>query len=135
MPPEFFLDRNLGRLVAEELRARGWAVHRIVDVFPADAQDTIPYMEPPYWYYPVRQSLGAALLKTGHPQEAEKEFLAALDRARDSAWALFGLDRFAVLQELRKISAHLIVQSAGDLVRIAWKYKSMEDCIDGIALG
>ena len=31
----------------------------------ADAQDTIPYMEPPYWYYPVRQSLGAALLKTG----------------------------------------------------------------------
>lgn len=39
MPPEFFLDRNLGRRVAEELRERGWVVHRIVDVFPADAQD------------------------------------------------------------------------------------------------
>ncbi len=50
-------------------------------------------------------------------------------------WALFGLDRFAVLQELRKISAHLIVQSAGELVRISWPYKSMEDCINGIALG
>ena len=50
-------------------------------------------------------------------------------------WALFGLDRFAVLQELRKISAHLMVQSAGDLVRISWTHKSMEDCIDGIALG
>ena len=29
----------------------------------AEAEDTIPYMEPPFWYYPVRQSLGAALLK------------------------------------------------------------------------
>ena len=24
----------------------------------AEAEDTIPYMEPPYWYYPVRRSLG-----------------------------------------------------------------------------
>ena len=32
---------------------------------PPTAEDTIPYMEPPYWYYPVRQSLGAALLKSG----------------------------------------------------------------------
>jgi tetratricopeptide (TPR) repeat protein len=61
----------------------------------ADVQDTIPYMEPPYWYYPVRQSLGAALLKTGHPEEAERQFQAALDRARGSAWALFGLQQAA----------------------------------------
>ncbi|OEJ25931.1 toxin-antitoxin system, toxin component, PIN family protein [Streptomyces agglomeratus] len=39
MPPEFFLDRNLGRRVAEELGALGWRVHRIGEVFPADAQD------------------------------------------------------------------------------------------------
>ncbi|MGV4888684.1 hypothetical protein ACSR0Z_19165 [Streptomyces viridosporus] len=39
MPPESFLDRNLGRRVAEGLRARGWVVHRIGDVFPDDAQD------------------------------------------------------------------------------------------------
>jgi hypothetical protein len=49
-------------------------------------------------------------------------------------WALFGLDRYAVLQELRKISAYLIVQSAGDLVRITWNYKSMEDFINAIAV-
>ena len=52
-----------------------------------------------------------------------------------SDWELFGLDRFAVLQELRKISTHLIVQSAGDLVRIAWTHKSMKDFIHAIALG
>ncbi|MGX4690798.1 PIN-like domain-containing protein [Streptomyces sp. JNUCC 63] len=39
MPPEFFLDRNLGRRVAEGLRAFGWIVHRIGDVFPDDGQD------------------------------------------------------------------------------------------------
>lgn len=39
MPPEFFLDRNLGRRVAEGLRACGWVVHRIGDAFPDDGQD------------------------------------------------------------------------------------------------
>jgi predicted Zn-dependent protease len=52
-------------------------------------------MEPPFWYYPVRQSLGAALLKSGDAQGAQKEFEAALDRSRDSAWALYGLEQAA----------------------------------------
>nr|WP_237514917.1 hypothetical protein [Streptomyces sp. SID4945] len=39
MPPEFFLDRNLGRRVAEGLRAHGWTVHRIREFFPDDGQD------------------------------------------------------------------------------------------------
>ena len=30
-------------------------------------QDALPYTEPPFWYYPTRQSLGAALLKAGKP--------------------------------------------------------------------
>ncbi|BCH25809.1 tetratricopeptide repeat protein [Mesorhizobium sp. L-8-3] len=61
----------------------------------AEAEDTIPYMEPPFWYYPVRQSLGAALLKTGKPDEAQKEFEAALEHVRGSAWALYGLQQTA----------------------------------------
>ena len=39
MPPEFFLDRSLGRHVAEGLAELDWTVHRIVDHFPNDAQD------------------------------------------------------------------------------------------------
>jgi hypothetical protein len=57
----------------------------------AGVEDSLPYMEPPYWYYPVRQSLGAALLKAGRAKEAADQFHAALDGARKSAWALFGL--------------------------------------------
>jgi tetratricopeptide (TPR) repeat protein len=57
----------------------------------AGVEDSLPYMEPPFWYYPVRQSLGAALLKAGRAKEAVDQFHAALDGARKSAWALFGL--------------------------------------------
>ena len=38
-----------------------------------EIEDALPYMEPPYWYYPVRQSLGAALLADGRAEEAEAE--------------------------------------------------------------
>ncbi len=54
-------------------------------------QDAIPYTEPPYWYYPVRQSLGAALLMAGRADEAAKVFQAALLDAPNNGWALFGL--------------------------------------------
>jgi hypothetical protein len=37
-PLEFFLDRGLGRGVADGLRAHGWLVHRVADHFPDDAQ-------------------------------------------------------------------------------------------------
>jgi hypothetical protein len=50
-------------------------------------------------------------------------------------WELFGLDQYSVVQELRKLSAHLLIQSAGDLVRISWTHKSMEDCVNAIAVG
>ncbi|MFC6091863.1 hypothetical protein [Saccharothrix lopnurensis] len=36
--PEFFLDRGLGRGVADGLRELDWSVHRITDHFPDDAQ-------------------------------------------------------------------------------------------------
>jgi hypothetical protein len=36
--PEFFFDRSLGKLVATQLRERGWIIHRITDHYPEDAQ-------------------------------------------------------------------------------------------------
>lgn len=37
--PEFFLDRGLGRRVAEELTELGWVVHRAAEHFSNDASD------------------------------------------------------------------------------------------------
>ena len=50
----------------------------------------MPYMEPPYWYYPVPQSLGAALLQSGQTAEAADAFKAALKEAPNDGWAIYG---------------------------------------------
>ncbi len=54
-------------------------------------EDRLAYSEPPYWYYPVRQSLGAALLAAGRADEAETTFRQSLLRAPNNGWALHGL--------------------------------------------
>jgi tetratricopeptide (TPR) repeat protein len=54
-------------------------------------EDKIPYQEPPYWYYPVSQSLGAALLKAGKPADAAMAFRTAIAQAPSNGWALYGL--------------------------------------------
>ena len=56
-----------------------------------EVEARIPYMEPPFWYYPVHQSLGAALYRTGKYQEAQEAFTAALARYPNNGWALYGL--------------------------------------------
>ena len=54
-------------------------------------EDRIPYMEPPWWYYPVNQSLGAALYRAGRYDEARQAFTAALAKFPNNGWALYGL--------------------------------------------
>lgn len=61
----------------------------------ADVQDRLPYMEPPFWYYPVHQSLGAVLMAQGKPDEAEAAFRAALKRSPNNGWAAVGLMKAA----------------------------------------
>ena len=49
-------------------------------------------------------------------------------------WCLFGLDKRSLLQEIERLSfdGHFIMQYAGDLLRISWKYRSMEECISAL---
>jgi tetratricopeptide (TPR) repeat protein len=54
-------------------------------------QDSFPYMEPPYWYYPIRQSLGSALLAAGRPADAERAFEQSLQQFPNNGWSLYGL--------------------------------------------
>jgi len=49
------------------------------------------YFEPPKWYYPVRESLGAALLKAGRNAEAEQVYRDDLKRFPENGWSLYGL--------------------------------------------
>jgi tetratricopeptide (TPR) repeat protein len=54
-------------------------------------EDGLAYTEPPYWYYPVRQSLGAVRLRQGRLDEAETALRESLARVRNNGWALAAL--------------------------------------------
>jgi hypothetical protein len=64
----------------------------------AALQDGLPYTEPPFWYYPVRQTLAAALLQAGRLDEAEAQFKQALQRAPNNGWSYFGLAKVYAAQ-------------------------------------
>ena len=56
-----------------------------------ELQDSLAYDEPPGWYYPIRQSLGGALLRSGDAAKAEAVFREGLRRSPRNGRILFGL--------------------------------------------
>ncbi len=58
-----------------------------------ERQDSLDYDEPPDWYYPVRESLGAAFLADGQAVASEKVFREDLDRNPRNPSSLLGLAR------------------------------------------
>jgi hypothetical protein len=53
----------------------------------------------------------------------------------DPDWALFGLARGDVLSELKRLSLKglFIIQTAGDVTRVGWQCKNIEELVDVIA--
>jgi len=56
-----------------------------------EAEDALDYDEPPDWFYPVRETLGAALIRNGQFAEAEQVFREDLKRNPNNPRSLFGL--------------------------------------------
>ncbi|MGE0590972.1 MAG: hypothetical protein AB7G23_03335 [Vicinamibacterales bacterium] len=56
-----------------------------------EVQDGLPYMEPPFWYYPTRQSLGLSLMREKRYAEAEAVYRRDLDDYPHNGWSMFGL--------------------------------------------
>ena len=61
-------------------------------------EDSLLYNEPPDWYFPVRQVLGAVLLEAGRPGEAEVVYWEDLRRNPDNGYSLFGLQQALLAQ-------------------------------------
>ena len=81
----------------------------------ASLQDSLSYMEPPYWYYPVRQSLAAALVQAKRYDAAEEQFRRSLMRAPNNAWSYYGLS------ELHKARGDTIaLGKAEELLNQSW---------------
>ena len=62
-------------------------------------QDALTYMEPPPFYFPTRQALGAVLLQAGRAKEAEAVYRRDLDEWPKNGWSLFGLSQALLAQK------------------------------------
>lgn len=74
----FMMERNFPAAIVELRQA-------------AELQARVPYTEPPYIYYPIRRTLGAAYLLNNQPAVAEMEFLQTLIDSPNDAYAYWGL--------------------------------------------
>jgi predicted Zn-dependent protease len=102
VPPErttafFFRSSNLlqmaANVLAGEMAAKAGdaaSAERLLRAAVAE-QDTHWFTEPPPWYFPIRQTLGAVLLQSGRPADAELVYREDLRRNPGNGWSLFGL--------------------------------------------
>ncbi len=100
-----------------ELAARAGRTAEGVRHFEAAiaVEDALTYDEPPPWYYPVRQSLGAALLAGGRTREAEAVYREDLRRYPENGWSLLGMR-----ESLRAQGKGAAADSADARFRRAW---------------
>ncbi len=95
----------LGAKIAVAKKDNGGAIAMLRDAVAI--QDTLKYGEPPDWFFPVRESLGAALLMNGDADGAEKVFREDLDRNLRNPRSLWGLHQ-ALLQQQRGYDAGFV---------------------------
>src|SRR5262245_36229090 len=93
----FFRAKNMlqmaANVLAGEMAAKAGdtaSAERLLRAAIAE-QDTQWFTEPPPWYFPVRQALGAVLLQAGRPADAEAVYREDLKRNPGNGWSLFGL--------------------------------------------
>lgn len=79
----------LAAKLASARHKRGQAVSHLRDAVAI--QDNLKYSEPPSWFYPLRESLGATLFLDGQTSEAEQVFRDDLRRNPKNPRSLFGL--------------------------------------------
>lgn len=78
-------------------------------------QDTLPYMEPPFWYYPTRQSLGWALMQAERYTEAEQVYRDDLVAYPKNGWSMYGL-----IQSLQAQDKQQEAQKVEEMFNIVW---------------
>jgi len=84
-------------------------------------QDSLAYTEPPPFYFPVRQALGAVLLEAGRAKEAEAVYRKDLAQYPKNGWSLFGLAK-----ALRKQGRGADARWAEQGFRAAWARADVE---------
>ena len=114
-------------LAGEIALRRGRASEAVRQFRAATAlEDGLVYAEPPTWYYPMRHSLGKALLAANRPREAELVYRRDLARFPNNGWSLYGLSRSLFLQG--KITEG---RKASQMFEEAWRAADVQtDCVE-----
>jgi tetratricopeptide (TPR) repeat protein len=82
----------------------------------ADIEDRLLYDEPPGWMHPVRHAWGALLMAVHRFNEAEQVYRDDLKRNVGNGWALIGLEKALLAQEMHDDAHHVAL-----IRRVAWK--------------
>ena len=90
------------------------------------AEEALSYNEPPDWFYPTRESLGAALLRTKQYAQAEEVFRQDLTRNPRNGRSLFGLWQSLLAQKKDAAAA------AAREFRDAWKNADVQLNLDDL---
>lgn len=93
------LQMEAHALAAELAAAQGDFTRAIAELEAGvELQDNLAYIEPPAFYYPLRQTLGALLLAADRPADAEAVYRADLAQYPQNGWSLFGLGQSLTAQ-------------------------------------
>jgi len=104
-----------GEIAATQPQAMDQAVAHLEEA--VKLQDSLAYMEPPDWYFPVRQALGAVLLRAKRARDAEAVYRSDLQQNPENGWSLYGLA--ASLRALKKTKEAAQVEARFEG---AWKH-------------
>jgi tetratricopeptide (TPR) repeat protein len=115
------LDARIAAARSEDDRARALWQQAVA------AADPLPYDEPPIWFYPIRESLGAALIAANRAPEAERVFRDELARNPRNARALFGL-REALARQGKSADAAWVQREFDE----AWKNADTKLTLDDL---
>ena len=86
-----------------------------------EMEDQLIYSEPPAWYIPTRQNLGAVLLQANKFEEAEKIYNEDLEKLRQNGWSLMGLHKSLKAQG-KEAEAQKIMEE----YKKAWEHADIE---------
>jgi tetratricopeptide (TPR) repeat protein len=111
------LDLAASHLAGEIAAKNGNTSEAVKQLRKAAAQeDELRYDEPPDWYLPIRQRLGAVLLGAGQPKQAEAAFREDLVQRPENGWSLHGL-----AQSLRAQGRTREAAKVDERIKAAWK--------------
>jgi len=116
------LDLAVSHLAGEMAAKNGDTDEAAKQLRKAAAQeDELRYDEPPDWYMPIRQRLGAVLLAAGRPRQAETAFREDLAQRPENGWSLHGLAQSLEAQGRAREAAKV-----EERFRNAWKTADVE---------